>query len=1449
MSNTQNVGGVNVGIGGDESALVRACRRAAGALSGLGGNINKLAAGAESRMATMAQKVQDKLNNAFKQPRTASGKFMEADLNATKLVQIGGIFAGVGGAAALAAKNVADLSGSFEQMMTEAAAISGGKSGFGQAFEKMSAEAIRLGADTKYSSTQVAEAFKGLSMAGRTADQAISQMPHVLKLAAASGMELADAGKIVTNIMANYGLGADKMGDANNTLVGTFAGSQVSLQDLGDSFRAVGGIAKISGVGIEELSASLGVLGNTGEAGASAGHGIKIALASLVGGSKQMKEAQKKLGLGKNALADVGFTGVVGQLEKMHAAMKAAGKETEFVGLLFKAFGTRAGPRMAMLVGQGTAAIEAMRQKIEDAKKTDLASFFEEKQMSTFNGAIEQLGGSFESLKLTLGEALLPVLKPLVLAFKAMVDVFNGLPGPVKTAAGVFFVGATAVLAFAGAIGGLMIAVGLAMPGLGALAKLIGVDMVAAPGLAAAKVLKFGAVLGKVGLVLVVFTAAFKATNFILKLFGGGVKDSTSLTDVFGDALKDATGSMRGLQRQAVGLIITFLQLIATIPRSIFKDLDRGILDLEQHLLGLGSGLDDGSKDLQAVADAAAAAATPADSLAAALEAAQVQAELGIPTEGFDKADEAIKAALASLKEYADVARTVSEQNERIGLKEGARSIFDVGQGFRADIADAQTKMQAGRGAPGFEGAQEDFKRLMTTRFDTFTVELKEALEKVPFKDFSAALDHARGDLTGWLTDSEMSKFFASVKAPPSPAESVIAGLAGDRAGVLADATDAETFNRFNGYVREASKSVADLSVRLKEEGATFEDMLLVQSAANELAAAKIVTAFNGSKLGVDAHSVEMAKATAALGLLGAEGAAAAAQLTKIAQPEDIGGLLSGRVGTIVDAIAGMFGSNLGEEGRGRVVDALSGAVTDLFAGGGIDGGAIGKALGELIGSTAGGTDLLSTIAGLGGAGVAATGGGAAGTVLGGPPGAAIGAAVAAVVVAAVPMIGDAIEAIADGIKSVALAIPQAFADVAGAIADASGDGRLGDAFAKGLNPMMIGVAYLAAMFVMTGLLVGAVLLPPLTAMAMGFTLVATLLVAVAALLAIVLWPLTILAAVVAAVVLVFVALAAIMVTIAATFAAMVGVFVFLAALSTSTESFKRFQGAMAAVVDKMVKVLEPFWNGMLALVGLFDALMAVLAPFAAAFADSEVVARALFEVVKVAAIVIGAVLMAVGMLATVFIALVSVIANAGAMLITALSVPINAVVGFFLNAIAAMIDGIRAFLNSFGLLGEDLNASLAGAVAGLRDMASAGVANGAAEGLRDLARAAVSLSPDLGAMGSALAELAGLTYEESQARGEELARTKELNEQLTNVPTGYKVALARFRSISPDTGRANVAAEYDTGTAGTNVFIERIDVITNDWRDLISTAQREATRRAFQQNGTDGGGGNNRGE
>ena len=1666
-------GSVRVELLGDESKLVKAIRRAQAAL-------NRLPDSAERSVAKLGQ-----LEVKFERAAEAAQKFQRVSQS---MVRVGMGMTAIGAAGALAAIGVAKVGASFEAVMTEAAAISGGREGFTGAFDAMSSSARKLAATTKFTGDEIGGAFKFLSMAGQDATTAIASMPHVLKLSAASGMELGRSADVVTNIMANYGLEAADMGRANNALVGAFTSSNVSLEQLGDSFRTAGSMAKNAGVPMEEMAAIFGALGNTGIQGADAGQGMKMALINLIAPSEAATAAQKELGISSKMLADEGFTAVVKQLELQQQAMHAAGKDMDFLGLVAEAFGTRAGPRMASLIGQGSAKIEELGEAIKQAQKGDLASFIEEKQLSNFTGAMTLLKSAIWAVSESLSEALLPALRPLVKAATWAASTFAGMHPVLKTIASVAFVAATGLMVLVGAVGAALTVVGLAIPALTALASLMGTTLSGLAGVAAAKMLILGVVIAKVALLAAVFVAAFKLTTAVLNLFGMGLKDNVSVAGVFADAFEMLTSSARGFATVMLNVLmavvetmLTGFKLLGKVIPSVGRAVEAAMNAMHDAGERLVASMTDEEKAQEKTSVAAKKKAGLATDLSGLLE------EMGVSGEkAGGKISSAAQEAADSLREFYELTQRIRGEGERLQITADVRPVFDVSAKFGEDItamtkaafeaerlvpkidekkfakdmADAMAtgtiegaiKMKAlqkgnasavGRRAAIIQAnndIQTEVAEAQTIRVESFLVELRESLEKVPFQAFAASLDLAKENLIGWLDDAELARFVSTVKAPESPGAKTIRDIQADREkvqtgtltaglegpfaqlaqqsmmltselGVLgADlrklgATEQEVTAALrereglhedqiaasvavelaalaaqttelqlsmqpagkasNEYARAVARAESEINKHaeaLAIAGGTSQQAAALESGARRRAAAEIVAAFNSNAMSVDQHRVELLKAQAALAGLGDAGNEAAEALSRTAQPEDMSGLLSGRVGQIVDSIAQSLGISVGESDRGSIVSTISDAIAQLLEGGELDFTAIGDAIGRLIGATEGGGNFLSDLFGAGGdalsggaadlggaagdlsgaasmvgdlaggasavasgaggagassaasaAGVAAGGvaggaGGAAGVgagagaagagaaaggsvgTFGGPAGAAAGAAiglaVGAVIAKVAPMVIEAMQQVASMIMSAASAIPNALDGAVKKLASFTGESRLEDALSA-MNIPLLGTAVVLAAFagvaavvllpviiMLAAELIGAVIaggaltavliimLPlfisiglillavgivlgtvmaalvllgsvassviiGLTALAVAIILFATgigpLLISLGVAIAIALFP----------VIVVVAALVAIFALAVASIAAGAGLF----ALAMKTDSFERFKSAFEGSIDRIVEALEPFFANLMWGAGLFDSLLSVVMPMANAFANNEVASRMLFEAFKFVAIIIGVAILAIGFFVSAILAGVFAVATALAGFADGVaSLPL--VIENALRAgLAGALEGLASVLENIPGFG-DAAENMVDTADDLRDGIESVPATQLGSALRTIADGAVAMSPDMHEMMSALHELTGLTWEQAQADGERLAKEKEATASLTNVPQGFKVATARFRSIIAEDMGSGSAAQQDGGQGGTNFFVDLIQVSVADAKTLIAETAEETLRRGALQTG-----------
>lgn len=147
----------------------------------------------------------------------------------------------------------------FESMMSQVKAISGAT---GQDFEDLTAKAKEMGATTKFTATQSAEAFNYMAMAGWKPTQMIDGISGIMSLAAASGEDLGTTSDIVTDAITAFGLTAGDAGHFADVLAQASANANTNVGMLGESFKYVAPVAGAMNYTVEDTSLALGLMAN-----------------------------------------------------------------------------------------------------------------------------------------------------------------------------------------------------------------------------------------------------------------------------------------------------------------------------------------------------------------------------------------------------------------------------------------------------------------------------------------------------------------------------------------------------------------------------------------------------------------------------------------------------------------------------------------------------------------------------------------------------------------------------------------------------------------------------------------------------------------------------------------------------------------------------------------------------------------------------------------------------------------------------------------------------------------------------------------------------------------------------------------------------------------------------------------------------------------------------------
>jgi TP901 family phage tail tape measure protein len=200
--------------------------------------------------------------------------------------------------------------------------------------ELLRAAALKAGADTAFSATEAAAGVEELAKAGvSTADILGGGLTGALDLAAAGGLEVAQAAEISATALTQFKLAGEDVGHVADLLAAGAGKAQGSVEDMGMALKQSGLVAAQTGLTVEETTGTLAAFASAGLIGSDAGTSFKTMLQSLTPTSNKARNLMDDLGITAYDAAGnfVGMTEFAGNLqagladlsvEQQNAAMK-----------------------------------------------------------------------------------------------------------------------------------------------------------------------------------------------------------------------------------------------------------------------------------------------------------------------------------------------------------------------------------------------------------------------------------------------------------------------------------------------------------------------------------------------------------------------------------------------------------------------------------------------------------------------------------------------------------------------------------------------------------------------------------------------------------------------------------------------------------------------------------------------------------------------------------------------------------------------------------------------------------------------------------------------------------------------------------------------------------------------------------------------------------------------
>lgn len=356
----------------------------------------------------------------------------------------------------LAAKKSID----FDDSMRKVKATSGATSG---EFQQLRDKALEMGAKTKFSASESAEALNYMALAGWDTKDMLGGIDGVMQLAAASGEDLGAVSDIVTDSLTAFGMKAKDSGRFADVLAQTSSKANTDVRGLGEAFKYAAPVAGALGYTVEDTSIAIGLMSNAGIKGEKAGTALRTMFTNLAKPTKAMKNEMEKLGI---SITDsngkmLPMRDVMGQLRDR---FKNLSKDQQ-ASAAATIFGKEAMSGALAVINASDEDYKKLTKSIDNS--TGASKRMSDEMEGGIGGSIRKMKSAIESMAISIGDVLAPHIRKAADFLAMLADKFTNMPGWVKT-------GVVGLGIFAAALGPLILTTGAFTAALGSIMTTIG---------------------------------------------------------------------------------------------------------------------------------------------------------------------------------------------------------------------------------------------------------------------------------------------------------------------------------------------------------------------------------------------------------------------------------------------------------------------------------------------------------------------------------------------------------------------------------------------------------------------------------------------------------------------------------------------------------------------------------------------------------------------------------------------------------------------------------------------------------------------------------------------------------------------------------------------------------------------------------------------------------------
>lgn len=383
---------------------------------------------------------------------TSVGESMKSVGRSMSMYVTAPVVAGFG----LAAKKSID----FDDSMRKVKATSGAT---GKEFNLLRDKALEMGAKTKFSASESAEALQYMSLAGWDTKDMLNGIDGVMQLAAASGEDLGQVSDIVTDGLSAFGLKAKDSSHFADVLAQTSSKANTDVSGLGEAFKYVAPVAGSFGFSVEDTSIALGLMANSGVKASQAGTALKSMMTKLAKPTGEAKKTMESLGI---SITDsegkmLPFRDIMDQLRGSLGGLSKAQQSAAVKTL----FGQEAMSGILPIINASDEDYQKLTKSIDNS--AGASKRMSDEMEGGIGGSIRKMKSAIESMAISIGDVLAPHIRRAADFLAMLADKFTSMSGWVKT-------GVVGLGVFAAALGPLILTTGMFTAALGSIMTTLG---------------------------------------------------------------------------------------------------------------------------------------------------------------------------------------------------------------------------------------------------------------------------------------------------------------------------------------------------------------------------------------------------------------------------------------------------------------------------------------------------------------------------------------------------------------------------------------------------------------------------------------------------------------------------------------------------------------------------------------------------------------------------------------------------------------------------------------------------------------------------------------------------------------------------------------------------------------------------------------------------------------